>query len=280
MVECEAELIEFKKPLGTSNTLFITGISSKLTQQECSMRLKDIFEVYGLIYDVLVYNKINEAIDSYYAFVKFYSSKAAAKAKAAVHLKYMIDGQLLKVQHPKKGKAIDEANKQLFVEKCYELANYYLGFNGYNASIVSLSKYTEADEKDVASFVCNAKISFRFHDDISSDGIGLGQVAFNPSEIETKIIAVKRAKKMACNRAYGNAFSKVKLVVLSTGKVAPYVDEAASSITSHNLQGIIKINKVDVEEEPLSPEDDINWENTTLLQDINEQLLIDLELDY
>ncbi|XP_033121623.1 RAD52 motif-containing protein 1-like [Anneissia japonica] len=282
-MDCEAELIEFKRPLERTKTLYITGISNKFTESECVAHLKSLLDKHGLIYDILVFRpKQNEAgtsaatgISNSYAFVKFYSTKAVAQAKAAIHLKHMLDGQFLKADYPKGSKILD-TKKDLFIEKCYELANYYLGFNGWSSQIISLSEYTEADEKDVASYVCNARILFRFHD-VSSDGVGLGQVAFSSSE--SKMTAIKKAKRVACNRAYENAFSKCSLVVLNNGKVAPVVDDTTSLVTPEELEGVVKVNKIDVEPED-EVTDEIDWDNTALLQDINEQLLIDLQLQY
>nr|XP_006814426.1 PREDICTED: RAD52 motif-containing protein 1-like [Saccoglossus kowalevskii] len=155
------EIIEFKQPDYIDNTLYVCGMKGRYDEIQLAAKLNDTFSRFGLLYNVQVHVgkliAINEEEDdnetpikSYYAFVKYYSHNAAVQARRIMNGRTLMDQALfIKKCDPKR--SVDPNQYYLGLNRCQELANYYLGFNSWSSSItsakVSAGEYEYPDNK-------------------------------------------------------------------------------------------------------------------------------------
>ncbi|KAL4217954.1 RAD52 motif-containing protein [Mactra antiquata] len=225
------EIIDFNRPDSNRKKLFISSIPASINQEDVSIQLHAIFDEYGLVYGVQVYPTkwtVNSATDnceeikSFYAFVTFYSWKSASKALSSVNGRIWLEDTECKVSFAKRKQDID-GKKQLHFTRCYDLVNYYLGFNCWSASIKTLfeDKNEVLDATSIVKYVCMVELNVK---DLKTDGIGLWQESFVKSDPLKKIQSVCKCKKISHQRAIENAFAKLLLIVLDNGKVTVEVD--------------------------------------------------------
>ncbi|XP_074607396.1 RAD52 motif-containing protein 1-like [Acropora palmata] len=276
------ELIEFIRPYNNDVNLYITNISRRLDKETVQLKLQQIFSQCGLLYEVQVFNtsenseapiseetalngnSINHS--SIYAFVKFFSAKAAKRAKESISGKRLLDGQFLKVQFAQRKKIAEAACLPLYMAKCTELANYYFGFNGWTTKIVQVEKLkteectdSKTDNIHSAIFKCVVSLEIKGCDFICY-GTGYGgdygvlQQERNPSR---QLELLGFAKKLAHRHAYENAFRRVIIVCLDNGKVAVEINQqdiSQWSLDEMSEDGIVQVNYM--EEMPHSESDD------------------------
>lgn len=107
----------------------------------------------------------------------------------------------------------------LHASKCWELANYYLKFNGWNVRILALEE--EANSK---GYKCTVELK------IKEFGLclkGVGSSAVDNYSFGT-------TQKFSYHRACENAFSQVGLLLLPDGKVAQVVAVKQTSIVNNS----------------------------------------------
>lgn len=91
-LEVAEEIVAFKRPLCRSQVLFVWGL--KGLSWDCKMcKLDEIFSRFGLLYSIYV----PPADELGYAFIKYYSKKAALRALLSTHGKAVIGQTALKV---------------------------------------------------------------------------------------------------------------------------------------------------------------------------------------
>ncbi|KAK3576607.1 hypothetical protein CHS0354_023124 [Potamilus streckersoni] len=140
------EVIDFTRPDGSRRNLFITNIPASFHEDDIVSLFYTIFGKYGLIYGVQVFpfkwqlddKKSANQSGGYYGFVTFYSSLSAALAKEDLNNKVIIEGNECKISFAKRKKKVQES-QILHFTRCRELANYYLGFNGWSSQIKLVS---------------------------------------------------------------------------------------------------------------------------------------------
>jgi len=105
----------------------------------------------------------------------------------------------------------------LDINRCIELANYYIGFNCWSSSIMSLSQESLELNETNGSFKCNytCKTTFRLLDGRFVEATGKASNTSNE-----KRFAIEYAKKNAVTDARKNAFQQIVLIELIGGKVA------------------------------------------------------------
>jgi len=152
MADSSVELIEFFRPHKNEVNLYVTNISRRLEKEVVQVKLLKIFSQFGLVYEVQVIDSSDSSeapeestvncsdlnYSSLYAFVKFYSARAAKKAKERISGKRLLGGQLLKVQFAQRKKFTEVVRHPLYMAKCTVLANHYFGFNGWSTKIVQV----------------------------------------------------------------------------------------------------------------------------------------------
>jgi len=105
----------------------------------------------------------------------------------------------------------------LDINRSIELANYYIGFNHWSSSIISLSQDSLEYNETAKSFKCSysCKVMFRLVDGRTVEASGTGNTTANE-----KRTAIEYSKKNAVTDARKKAFEKVVLINLESGKVA------------------------------------------------------------
>ncbi|XP_001630648.3 RAD52 motif-containing protein 1 [Nematostella vectensis] len=269
------ELIEFVRPESNDVNLYITGISKKLDAEQAEIKLRGIFSRFGLIYEVQVVDTLSsENVEGpqflggntggLYAFVKFYSAKAALRAKEEVNGKWLIDGNILKVQFASRKKP-SGVPSPLYMAKCVELAHYYLGFNGWSTSVISITPVpadaTHSPQSNPAPshpmYRCIVRLEIK---DSSTycDGIGYGgdrYVLEKEKDPAKRVELIGIAKKIAHRHALENAFRRVILMVFDNGKVAVEINQMDIMDLEMNCvtENVVHVNVI---EEPEHDDDD------------------------
>ncbi|KAL3884169.1 hypothetical protein ACJMK2_030389 [Sinanodonta woodiana] len=254
-----------------------------------------IFGKYGLVYGVQVFpvkwqldeKKTGNHSGGYYGFVTFYSSLSAARSKDDLNNKVVIEGNECKISFAKRKKKVQESTILHFT-RCRELANYYLGFNGWSSQIKLL--YEEAGQADSANdtpsvkYVCVVRLDFP-HQKLHTDGMGAWQESYIKQDPVSRGRAVCKCKKLAFQRALENSFSRVLLIILSNGKVTVEIDTTKPDILPQELQeeeAVIKVNNLD-EDPGLDGEKDVEVESIAVtMEDLdlnNLDILQQLEVD-
>lgn len=292
------EIIDFCRPDSNRKNLFVTNIPSTLCEDEIVVKLRDVFEQYGLICGVQVYpaqwkpkyetdQNAGELTGCFYAFVTFYSAMEAARAKDDLRGVLMLADSECKVAYAKRKKDVVE-KIPLYFKRCYELVNHYLGFNSWSTEIKTLFEDKEniqdTEHTRTVKYVCLAELTVT---DLKTEGVGVWQESYSKTDPMSKIQATCKCKKLCHQRAIENAFSRVLLIYLCNGKVAVEIDTTKPEFRTEIIQDdhLIKVNELD--DQPESEADVENESEISMssklsaseLDDINLQLLQELEED-
>lgn len=301
------ELIDFYRPDASRKNLYITNIPQTIPENDIVAKFHEIFKPYGLVYGVQVFpgqvwvrgersenqTKLSNSTGpghpaggGYYAFVTFYSATAANKAKEDLNSVLLLEENECKIAYARRKK--DITDKQLLhFTRCYELINYYLGFNSWSTSIKTLfedkDSVSETEQTKTIKYVCLVELCVT---DLNTDGVGVWEETFLKTDPMSKIQAVCKCKKLSQSRAIENAFSKVLLVVLPNGKATVEIDTTKPDFNSANYvpdDQLIKVNELDLE--PTSenlPDDfgDVDLSNMSEMDDVNIHILQELEDDF
>ncbi|XP_070534586.1 RAD52 motif-containing protein 1-like isoform X1 [Ptychodera flava] len=296
------EIIEFKRPDNRDNNLYLTGIFGNFDEGELVSKLTEIFSQYGLLYEVQTMlgkftmpacqteDQPETSSKSYYAFIKYYSTKAAELARTEMNGQPLFTkGHAISIRVANPRKSFDMSQHSLPLWKCRELADYYLGFNSWSNTITSIVEdddFQEEGSDNTAStirYMCITKLELPRHD-VQTEGLGIGEADYNPKDVSTKGSAIAQAKKIAYRRASENAFSKLVLVVFGDGRVMVEVNNTQPDLLEYindDLdEELIKVNQLEaVETEDSADQTDEGAVDTSELDQINAQMLLDLEQD-
>ena len=215
----EIEIIEFKIPMhGEKKCLKITNIHWSKCKERLTELLLDLFSQYGLLHSLVV-NQSTTTIQTstYYAFANFYSADAARRAKLQTHLNSLIEGKAISVAF---GKGFTKRDRLLMLSKCEDLANHYLGINGWSTENIyhRLEGINHTSEfLTVVKWVSAVRVRFASSNEFV-EGVGIGQGEFDPDIPESKGRAFALAQKTSRNAALLNAFSKILMIVLLKSK--------------------------------------------------------------
>ncbi|EDV23500.1 uncharacterized protein TRIADDRAFT_58188 [Trichoplax adhaerens] len=224
---------------------FISVKACQLTME----RLESICSAFGLICGIKCFenepSKDEGFASAQYAFVQYYSKVAAIQAQKELNGRWFIGFRAMKVNfaNPK--------NKQAFkmilpLWKCYDLANFYLGFNGWSVNIVSLrevdqtedslqdqkslqqlkidnlNKPDEKPSKQIRCMQCRIRMAFPRYSDIYAIGDGLAEIVPNtndPGNLSNIVNSRAKSTKLAYQRACKDAYSQLLFVILNNGKL-------------------------------------------------------------
>ncbi|XP_062605447.1 RAD52 motif-containing protein 1-like [Saccostrea cucullata] len=208
---------------------------------------------------------------------------SAKRAKDDLNGKITFHNTECKIAFAKRKKEVCE-KKPLHFSKCQEVANHFLGFNGWSVS----HKYTDSETnptedhtykvREVAVVRLNLKT-----DGLHAEGLGAWEELYSIRDPVSRGKAICKCKKLAYQRAVENAFSKVIILVLSNGKIAVEVDTTQPELllTEKALddENVLKINEVDAdtvmfEDDDITlsevPEEDIDAANLHILHELEE----------
>ncbi|XP_007956214.1 RAD52 motif-containing protein 1-like [Orycteropus afer afer] len=226
-----AELIPFVAPTGGDKTLVVWELSSGPTAEDLHHSLFTVFSKFGLLYSVRVFPNATVAQPGFYAIIKFYSARAAHRAQKACEWNQLLQKSPMKVHLGTNHKAIQHQAPALNGSRCQELANYYFGFNGWSKRIIKLqdlSDLEESENEDTAAaqmqslkFFCALEVVLPAYE-CRSPGVGMAEEPLNKQEEGPLSLLMKRkiTQKLAIQRALSDAFQKLLIVVLESGKIA------------------------------------------------------------
>nr|XP_033775166.1 RAD52 motif-containing protein 1 isoform X2 [Geotrypetes seraphini] len=260
-MELAAEVVEFRVPVGSEKTVFVWNISATVSEEEISHSLWKIFSEFGVLYSVRVCKNASVTEPGYYALVKFFSSRDALRAQQTCNKQRLFQESPLKVCLCTRQKEFRHEAQKLNSVKCQDLANHYLGFNGWSKRIIALQNISGLDEQEnddgmaqtqsySVKYICVVEIVLRDH----------GLCSRDPLEF---VLKTEKVLKYAVQKAVSDAFQKIILVVLENGKVAvqyrPVQEAIGESLSDEDLQGLIQVNdlswmpcNLDEDEEPFS----------------------------
>jgi len=249
------------------------------------VKLLEIFSQFGLVCEVQVIDSSDSSeapeestvncsdlnYSSLYAFVKFYSARAAKKAKERISGKKLLGGQLLKVQFAQRKKFTEVVRHPLYMAKCTVLANNYFGFNGWSTKIVQLERLenkidnNDSQEKNNSLYRCVVRLEIK-DCEFFCDGTGHGgdqDMIWQEKNPTKRLELLGYAKKLAHRHAYENAFRRVIIISLDNGKVGVQInqqDMPDCSFDEPAEDGIVHVNYT----EEMSVSDSDEEHNTQL----------------
>jgi len=216
----DCDVILFKPP-SSECAVFVSNVPADTTQEE----LFNIFGQCGLVYEVHKFNpdnfkRISEHSTPTTCFsVKYYTKAAAHRAR--IELKnFLFNGIPCKVVA---SKTFAEITRPLPFPKAVEVCNHFLGFNKWSSKIVSISKAASkpaSEENGAVQCECTCEVQISIPDGRFVRGQGRGRFT---SKYPMKAFEV--ARKTSLTDARKKAFSKLAILVLTSGKVVVHVLE-------------------------------------------------------
>ncbi|XP_053870127.1 RAD52 motif-containing protein 1 isoform X5 [Malaclemys terrapin pileata] len=243
---------------------------SRLGERSVQHSLFSAFSEFGLLYSVRVHRNAAVAGPGYYALVKFYSARDASRAQRACNRQRLFQKSPLKVCICTRQKAFQQQVLALRSYKCKELANYYLGFNGWSNRIITLQNISGFDleneelgglpERQCLKYLCVVEVTLPHHG-ICTRGLGIAEAYVeNGRDPLEFVMKTGNVQKLAVEKALSGAFQKILLIVLENGKVAVEYnsaqEEPIDSLTDEELRGLIQVNDLSLEQLNLEEEEE------------------------
>ncbi|XP_026525650.1 RAD52 motif-containing protein 1 isoform X1 [Notechis scutatus] len=259
-----AEILEFRVPPGNGRTLLVLGLESDASEHALHLT----FSAFGLLHSVRLHRNAPVAGPGYHAFVKFYSARDASKAQQACNGRSLFQKTAVKICICTRQRALAKQTLPLNSYKSQELANYYLGFNGWSSRIVTLQNISgfEDDEKEGggtlprqhnSKYLCVQELSIPRYG-IYTRGIGVAELHVNPSQ--EFLTAFRNAQKFAVQQALSDAFRKILFIILENGKLAVEYScpekDPIDCLSEEELRGHIQITELSFSQlDPLGEEE-------------------------
>lgn len=214
--------------------------------------LSTVFSQFGLLYSVRVFPNAAVARPGFYAIIKFYSSRDAQRAQKACDGKPLFQTSPVKVRLSTRHKAQQHQAFALNSSRCQELANYYFGFNGWSKRIIKLQELSGLEDdtlpvpvqRQSLRFLCAVEVVLPLYG-CRSPGVGVAEEPLHQLEEgqSSYLMRRKTAQKLAVQSALSDAFQKLAIVVLESGKVAVEYRPSEESLdaTSEELHGLIQV---------------------------------------
>ncbi|XP_055475696.1 RAD52 motif-containing protein 1 isoform X2 [Psammomys obesus] len=249
-----AEVISFVVPTQSDKVLLVWELSAGPPAEALSRSLLTVFSQFGLLYSVRVFPNAAVAGPGFYAVLKFYSSRDARRAQQACDGKPLFQASPVKVRLGTRRTALRHQTFALNSSRCQELANYYFGFNGWSKRIIKLQELPGPDrealsgpsQKRSLQFFCAAEVVLPSYG-CRSRGVGISEEPLHQLEEGQSSFLMKRktAQKLAIQGALSDAFQKLSIVVLESGKIAVDCRPSEESIDpgrEEELQNLVQVS--------------------------------------
>ncbi|KAM6041963.1 RAD52 motif-containing protein 1 [Chlamydotis macqueenii] len=259
------EVVEFRVPTGSGRTLLVWGLEPEPGLEHS---LFSVFSKFGLLYSVRAHRNAAVAGPGYYAVIKFYSAGDASRAQHMCNGQRLFQKSPLKVCVCTKQKGFRQQVLALSSNKCQELANHYLGFNGWSSRLITLQNVSGFEgeneelgktlQKRSVKYLCAVEVTLPNHG-VCTRGVALGEAEVENSDDPLELVtASRRVQKLAAGKALSSAFQKILLVVLENGKVAVEYNstqgELTDSLTEEDLKGLVQVSELSLEQFELEEE--------------------------
>uniref|UniRef100_A0A8C4XJN7 RRM domain-containing protein n=1 Tax=Falco tinnunculus TaxID=100819 RepID=A0A8C4XJN7_FALTI len=150
-----------------------------------------VFSKFGPLYSVRAHRNAAVAGPGYYAIIKFYSAGDASRAQRTCNGKRLFQKSPLKVCICARQKGFQQQVLGLNSNKCQQLANHYLGFNGWSSRIITLQNVSGFDgeneelgktlQKQSVKYLCAVEVTLPNHG-VRTRGVALGEADVENSE--------------------------------------------------------------------------------------------------
>ncbi|XP_062846929.1 RAD52 motif-containing protein 1 [Trichomycterus rosablanca] len=272
----EADIIEFRVPTENNKTIFIWDIQPSFSEAFIYESLWSVYSSFGALYLLKVCPNAAVASPGFYALVKFYSAVQASKAQRTTDKQTLFQDVPLKVRlSTKQNPTFLSGSPSLSHSKCLELANHYLGYNGWSTHIITLkdiSKCADAgwspdtdDEGELIKYGCFVELTLPQHG-VTCRGIGVAEeVVDQEKALEERLWKRGQLMKWAKDKAVVAAFEKVLILVLGNGKVAVECRfDPEEVLPDENVEEVIQVNDVPWSdfESGGAEEEDLPWDFT------------------
>ncbi|XP_069642842.1 RAD52 motif-containing protein 1 isoform X1 [Haliaeetus albicilla] len=261
-----AEVVEFRVPAGSGQTLLVWGLEPEPGLEHS---LFSAFSKFGLLYSARARRNAAVAGPGYYAIIKFYSAGDASRAQRMCNGQRLFQKSPLKVCVCTKQKGFQQQVLALNSSKCQELANHYLGFNGWSSRIITLQNVSGFDgeneelgktlQKRSVKYLCAVEVTLPNHG-VCTRGVALGEADVENGEDPLEFVtATRRVQKLAVGKALSSAFQKILLIVLENGKVVVEYNSSQEKptdfLTEEELKGLVQVNELSLEQFDLKEEE-------------------------
>ncbi|KAM6957805.1 RAD52 motif-containing protein 1 [Aplochiton taeniatus] len=284
-MDVEVDIIEFRVPIESNKTLFVWGIQPCFTEAFIYDSLWNHFSAFGALYLLKVSPNAAVAEPGFYALLKYYSAAQASKAQRSTHGRRLFQNSPLKVKlstkQPPSCMSDPAYRNPLSHSRCQELANHYLGFNGWSTHIITVRRLdvkelsddvpgeqgsgeaVEAQER-ILRYGSLVEVTFPLHR-LGCRGVGVAQDCL-PTNASPEVLFLKRGKlqRWARDKAVVHAFSKVLLLLLGSGKMMVEVREERDEVLpDEQVEGTIQVNEVPWSQfDPRGQEEEEDWNLT------------------
>ncbi|XP_008942839.1 PREDICTED: RAD52 motif-containing protein 1, partial [Merops nubicus] len=175
-------------PTGSARTLLVWGLEPEPGLEHS---LFSVFSQFGPLYSVRAHRNAAVAGPGCYASIKFYSAGAAGRAQRACNGQRLFQNSPVKVCVCTKQQEFQQQVLALSSTKCQELANYYLGFNGWSSRIITLQDVPgwdaekeergESSRRRAVQSLCAVELALPNHG-VRSRGVALGRAEVEDGE--------------------------------------------------------------------------------------------------
>uniref|UniRef100_A0A3P8VE94 RAD52 motif containing 1 n=1 Tax=Cynoglossus semilaevis TaxID=244447 RepID=A0A3P8VE94_CYNSE len=212
----DVEIVEFVVPKENDKTLFVWNMRSSLSEIQIHNNVWSVFSSFGPLYLVKVTSDLELHPPGHMAVVKFYSAVQAAEAQRCTHGHPLLHSPQLKVKlgSQQASRVQSMSNRPLSPAHCRNLANHYLGFNGWTSDIITVSVHFHTDpDTSRLRIGCILQLSFPKHSQTTRGG-AVVEESLSSTGAETLPQLRSRLLKRVTDKALGHAFANVLLILL------------------------------------------------------------------
>ncbi|NP_001187357.1 RAD52 motif-containing protein 1 [Ictalurus punctatus] len=275
-MDLEADVIEFRVPNENNKTIFIWDIQPSFSEDYIYESLWSVYSAFGALYLLKVCRNASVAAPGFYALVKFYSAAQASKAQRATDKQCLFQDVPLKVRlSTKQNTTFLSGSKSLSHAKCQDLANHYLGYNGWSTHIITVKDISKCadvgwsmdtgSQGELLKYGSIMELTLPQHG-VSRRGVGVAEeVVDREKGLEEKLWKRGKLMKWAKDKAVVAAFEKVLLIVLGNGKVAVECRiDPEEILPDENVEGVVQVNEISWRdfEAAAAEEEDLPWNFT------------------
>lgn len=258
----QPDVLEFRVPMENNKTLLVWNIEPDRNAQHVHDMLAAVFSSFGLLHLLQLCPNAPLAPPGFYAVVKFYSAAQAAAAQRGTDGRTLFQRSPLKVRLSSRDtpRFLSNRPRLLSHTHCLQLANHYLGFNGWSSDIITLKELPGGEEQGAElegaatggsrgrslKFGCLLRLSFPRHQRTSTAS-AVVEDSFTCTGPEDLLRRRSRLQRMAREQALVRAFSTVLLVILGDGQTMVEVTPPPDHHLPEHDQQLIQVNQLTVD---------------------------------